>query len=488
MKTFTRRQFLSNAAVATSALAAFPSIGFSQASSPAGDIRIGIVGVGGKGADHINTFKKLPGVRIVALCDADENVLNGQCQKLRKENIEVTGVVDMRKLLDRKDIDAVVTATPNHWHSLFTVWACQAGKDVYVEKPVSHEIWEGRKMVEAARKYKRIVQPGTQSRSDPALHEAFEYLQKGNLGKIKIIRGFCYKRRASIGKVRGAQPLPAKLDYNLWCGPAPMDLLMRKNLHYDWHWVWPTGNGDIGNQGIHEMDMCRWVSGQKTLPPQILTIGGRFGYEDDATTPNTQIAIFAYDPVPIIFEVRGLPMGKAEGDEGEAMDNYKGARIGLVVECENGYFSGGGGGGSAFDNEGKRIKQFKGPGGKDHQLNFIQAVRSRKPEELNGNIEECHISSAMCHMANISYRLGQKSPVSEIKEKLSSCQFCTETFTRFENHLKANEVDLQKTQAVLGPALKMDAGTERFTGDWSREANLLIKREYREPFVIRDQV
>jgi predicted dehydrogenase len=466
--------------------AAFPRSAFSQAIGANNDIRIAIAGIRSKGADHIDTFKKLPGVRIVALCDADRDVLAAQKQKLDKESIKVDGYGDIRQMLERKDVDAIVTATPNHWHSLLTVWACQAGKDVYVEKPVSHEIWEGRKMVEAARKYNRIVQAGTQSRTDPALHEAFDYIRKGGIGKMKVIRGFCYKRRPSIGRVEDVQPIPAAVDYNLWCGPAPMSPLKRKSLHYDWHWFWETGNGDIGNQGIHEMDMCRWVSGHDELPSQVMSIGGRFGYVDDGQTPNTQIVFFDYKPVPVIFEVRGLPMAKDE--EGEAMDNYKGARVGIVVECEEGYFSGGGGGGWIFDNSGKKVKQFKGTGGKDHQQNFLDAVRSRKPGDLNAEVEKGHLSSAMCHMGNISHRLGGVKSREEIWERIQGNKELAATFERFEKHLEANKVDIKAQATTLGPVLTMDPAKEQFDKELSAQANAFIKREYREPFVIREKV
>ena len=486
MQKISRRSFVQTATWAAGSLAALPSLTFSQVAGANNDVRLAIVGIRSKGADHIAAFRQMPGVRIVALCDADQDVLNRQKQDLEKDSPKVDTYADVRRVLDRKDIDAVVTATPNHWHSLLTVWACQAGKDVYVEKPVSHEIWEGRKAVEAARKYGRIVQAGTQSRSDPALHEAFEYLRQGNLGQMKIARGFCYKRRASIGKVAGPQPIPSNVDYNLWSGPSPLVPLMRKSLHYDWHWVWPTGNGDIGNQGIHEMDMCRWATGQTSLPPRVLAIGGRFGYEDDGETANTQIAFYDYQPVPILFEVRGLPMSK--GEEGEAMDNYKAARVGIVIECENGYFSGGGGGGWVFDNTGKRIKQFKGTGGKDHQANFIQAVRSRKTGDLAADIEKGHLSSALCHLGNISFRLGQRSAPAEIRDAVQSNKNLLEAFDRFEAHLKANEVDLAKHLAALGPALSMDPAAERFVGEHSDWANMFVQRQYREPFVIRDQV
>ena len=266
-------------------------------------VRVAVVGVRSKGNHHIEMFKEVPGVRLVALCDVDETILDQRAAELAADGIQVATDVDVRRLLERKDVDAISIATPNHWHSLMAVWACQAGKDVYVEKPVSHNVWEGRKVVEAAAKYNRIVQAGTQSRSDEALIELAAYLRSGQLGKILRARGFCYKRRESIGKVDGPQPIPAGVDYDLWCGPAPLEPLRRKQLHYDWHWVWDTGNGDIGNQGIHEMDMCRWMLGEETLPRRVFSIGGRFGYVDDAETPNTQIAVFDYPSAPIIFEV-----------------------------------------------------------------------------------------------------------------------------------------------------------------------------------------
>ncbi len=486
MTPISRRVFLRGASLTVGAAAVIPQSVLAQVAGANEAIRIAVVGVGGKGADHVATFKKLPDARIVALCDADRSVLAAAKGKLEKEGIRADGYLDLRKLLERNDIDAVVTATPNHWHALVTVWSCQAGKDVYVEKPVSHEIWEGRKMIEAARKYHRIVQAGTQSRTDPALAEAFAYVRAGSLGRMKLVRGFCYKRRKSIGKVQEAQPIPATVDYNLWSGPAPTAPLMRKSLHYDWHWAWLTGNGDIGNQGIHEMDMCRWAAGQAGLPPRVACLGGRFGYVDDGETPNTQLAYFDYQPVPILFEVRGLPMAREE--EGESMDNFKGVRVGVVIECEDGYFAGGAGGGSVFDRNGKKIKQFAGPGGRDHQANFLKAVRSRKVSDLNADIEVCHLSSALCHMANISFRTGQAQRREEILERIKGQPPLAEGFGRCVEHLKANQVDISGPAATLGAALTMDAPREQFTGEFAEKANAWLKREYRKPFEIPDQV
>src|SRR5262249_43161021 len=307
----------------------------------------------------------------------------------------VTGYTDVRKLLENKDIDVVTFATPNHWHALGSIWAIQAGKDVYVEKPVSHEVWEGRQIVVGARKYNHIVQAGTQCRSSSGIAEGIQWIRDGHIGKIIRARGLCYKRRPSIGKVTGPTPIPASIDYDLWCGPALKDPLMRKRLHYDWHWVWPTGNGDLGNQGIHQMDLGRWILGQPELSPRVWSVGGRLGYEDDGTTPNTLIVFHDYKPAPLIFEVRGLPSSAESKD----MDGYHGADIGVVTDCEGGsmvisdY-----NGARIFDKSGQELKKFQAAS--SHFANFIDAVRSRKYTDLKADILEGHLSSALCHTGN----------------------------------------------------------------------------------------
>lgn len=336
-------------------------------------------------------------------------------------------------------------------------------------------------MVEAARKYNRIVQIGTQNRSDTGVMETFDYLQSGQLGKIQYARGLCYKRRESIGKIDGVGIVPPSVDYNLWCGPASMEPLKRTNLHYDWHWVWPTGNGDIGNQGIHQMDVCRWLINEKGLPKRAMGFGGRFGYIDDGETANTQVAVLEYDSAPIIFEVRGLPASKKDG---QIMDHYRGIRIGEVVQCENGYIAGGG----AYDNEGNRIRQFERTGGSGHFDNFFKAVRSRKMGDLNSDIEIGHLSTVLCHAANISYRIGQVATGQEIMDALGNHQAYLDSFFRFQEHLLMNTVDLDETPRYLGPWLTLDAENEQFVGDYSQDANMLLTRNYREPFVVPEAV
>ncbi len=252
MKRINRRSFLKNSAIAAGALA-LPAYSWGRVPGANDAIRVGIVGFGGRGKDHIEGMRSLEikNVRIVALCDVDQKVLAAGCESFSMKNERVASFGDIRKLLEQDDIDAITIATPNHWHALAALWAVQAGKDVYVEKPVCHEVWEGNQLVKAARKYKRIVQAGTQSRSSFAIKQAVEWVRAANLGRIVLARGLCYKPRTSIGKVDAPQQPPPDVDYNLWCGPAPMAPIRRKRFHYDWHWFWDYGNGDLGNQGIH---------------------------------------------------------------------------------------------------------------------------------------------------------------------------------------------------------------------------------------------
>ena len=255
-----RRSFLKTTALTAAALG-FPAVSYRRVLGANDALRVAVVGFNGRGADHIAGFLKVPGVRLAALCDCDQKVLDAAVKKLKEQGHDVKGYKDVRDVIADKDIDIISTATPNHWHSLITVWACQANKDVYVEKPVSHNVWEGRKAVEAARHYKRIVQTGTQSRSNPGLQEAVAWIRAGNLGDITLARGLCYKPRQSIGKVSGPTAVPATINYDMWCGPRAVTPLMREKLHYDWHWVFYTGNVYLGNQGIHQMDIASWVLG-----------------------------------------------------------------------------------------------------------------------------------------------------------------------------------------------------------------------------------
>ncbi len=336
-------------------------------------------------------------------------------------------------------------------------------------------------MIEAARKHNKVVQSGTQLRSDLGLREAFTWIKAGNIGKMSLVRGLCYEHRSSIGKVSKPTPIPDYINYDLWCGPAPKKPLMRRRLHGDWHWIWDTGNGDLGNQGIHQMDVCRRAAGVHTLAPRTISVGGRFVWNDDGQSPNTQVVFFDYSPVPILFEVRGMHTAKGS----RVWPHYRGVRCGNVVHCEGGYFACGEfGGGIVYDNDGKKIKDFRGRGAGDHQANFIKAVRSGKREDLNADILEGHISSALCHVGSISHRIGAETSPGRIQDELKGNSRMTDAFERMKEHLVANGVDLLKTKATLGPMLTMDIGKERFTGPHSAKANALVTKTYRKPFIV----
>jgi hypothetical protein len=321
-----------------------------------------------------------------------------------------------------------------------------------------------------------------------------DFLHSGKLGKVHVSRGLCYKTRNSIGKVKGEQSIPKTIDYDLWSGPAPVKPLMRQHLHYDWHWIWDYGNGDLGNQGIHQMDVARWGLGKNELAKGVISVGGRFGYVDDGQTANTQICVFDYGDSELIFEVRGL---KTEGFKGAKVDKAfskttlttgkeviaraKAPMVGNVFHCSEGYLVlGSYESAIAFDPNGEVIKKFGGGG--DHFGNFVQAVRNRKMEDLHADIQEGHLSSALCHLGNISYRLGKPQPFSKESKALGDDKEAYETLTRMEEHLKANSVPLDSTTYQVGRKLTIDPKTETFVND--KEADAMLTREYRKGFEV----
>ncbi len=481
MNNWTRKDFLKATLVGGSAaLIAGPGRLYAQGApavgtrgSANGDARIAVVGLNKQGASHMKTYFNLAGTRLVALCDVDSEVLAKRAQECAAQNIKVTTYSDYRKLLADPNVDAIVIATPNHHHSLMTIWALDAGKDVYVEKPLSHNVWEGRQAVEAARKStKNIVMAGTQNRSSLDIAEAIAYVRGGELGKIQWARGLCYKMRDSIGRTTGPQAVPTSINYDLWTGPAALTPPRRNSkangtIHYDWHWFWNYGGGDITNQGIHQMDVARWFLGEPGLPPSVQSVGGRFGYLDDAETPNTLISVMNYEKAPLIFEVRGLPRKAnertADGKEVKAMDAYRSSRVGVVVQCEGGYVTVSESGTVVInDNDGKKLKTLANGGNDSHRPNFVKALQSRKV--VNGLVEEAHYSSALCHLANVSYQLGAEKSDAAIVEAIKSSAVTKETYARMVDHLKANEVDVAKTPTILGPSLTIDAKQEMFTG------------------------
>jgi predicted dehydrogenase len=498
MNPITRRNFLKNSLMAGMVLGMPRIVTGAVNSSPpsrANDtIRTAVLGlgdtaavggVGGRGHQLIPRLREIPNVRIVALCDVDQTMLEREAQAFKDRGEAVALHRDLRRVLDDQSIDAVVIALPNHWHALATIWACQAGKDVYVEKPFSYNLWEGRQMVAAARKYGRMVQVGTQSRSSALLRQVFTELRAGQLGAIRYAHALVYRPRDGIGMVNTPTPVPSTVDYDLWCGPAPKAPLMRKQLHYEWHWFWATGNGEMGNNGPHVIDLCRWALGQNQPPPRALSIGGRFAFNDCGETANTHLALFDYQPAPLICEIRNVSAPKSTN----AIGKFRNQNHGILIDCENGYFAGDATGGAWFDPQGKKIKDIPDDGSSKnletaHLANFMAAVRSRQAGDLAAEALQGHFSAACCHLANTSYRLGKSSQPEAIREAIRGTPELQEAFERCQEYLHDNGVDLASTPATLGPWVTLDPKRERFIKDFAGPANKLSQRHYRKPFVV----
>ncbi len=369
-----------------------------------------------------------------------------------------------------------------------TIWACQAGKDVYVEKPCSHNVHEGRIAVETARKYSRIVQHGTQSRSDTEGDRIQAYAKSGMLGKLLISRGLCYKdngtgrnTRGNIGFEKPTHP-PAELDFDIWLGPAPKQAFHTNLVHYRWHWFWDFGNGDIGNQGVHEMDRARWAIPGATLPKSVISVGGRFGPKDQGQTASTQVSIMDFGGTQLIFEVRGLP---SKDYLGERVGNTYHFEAGTIAHKKDGLI---------FYPKGKNkpeelptlSAEFKRGPGKGHFANFIAAVRSRRVEDLNADILEGHYSAALCHLANVSYRLGEQVPFDPRTKAFGDNKDAYEALERMEDYLREHKLIMEGTKYKLGRKLAIDVKSETILGD--AEANKLLTREYRKPFAVPEKV
>lgn len=391
----TRRTFVQTSAL--SALAATRVWGSNDR------IKVAIVGVGGRGQAHIAGYAKQTDAQIYALCDVDQANLERSVAHVKKLTGESPKTFeDMRDVFADKAVDVVSMPLPNHWHALATVWACQAGKDVYIEKPACHDPYEGKQMVAAARKYGRMVQVGSQGRSATHKIKAIEMLRNGEIGKIYMAKGLCFKRRKSIGHTPD-EPIPPGVDWDKFRGPATMIPFSKNHFLYNWHWFWETGNGDIGNQGVHEMDIARWGLGVD-LPSSAVANGGKYIYDDDQQTPNTLLARFDYGDKELVFEVRGLQTG----GEGDLATDRSGNTIGNLFYGDQGWL--------ALDNSGfkvfkgdpaKLVQSEKAPGDELdlHLTNFLSAVRTRRYQDLHADVEIGVRSADLCHMANISYRL-----------------------------------------------------------------------------------
>ena len=433
-----RRHFLIGSAGALGTLSAARLSG----ASPNDTIRVACVGLRSRGKAHLGGYPKLPNVQIAAICDIDDSVLAGAAKDLAAKGLpEAKPYKDLRKLLEDKSIDVVSIATPNHHHTLQTIWAVQAGKDVYVEKPCSHNMFEAKQVVAAARKHDRIVQQGSQARSSEALQEAVKRMRDGELGDIYMARGLCFKWRDTIGKMADSA-VPEGVDYDLWLGPAPKRAFSKNRFHYNWHWNWDYGNGDLGNQGIHEVDIARWGLGVK-YPTKVTALGGHFMFDDDQETPNTLNAAYEFEEggkkKMMVFEVRHW-MSNNEA----AISDFDGPPAGLNAAPRKtgrntiGNIFYGSKGYLAIDGYAK-YQTWMGPGqepgpsgnkGGDHFANFIDAVRSRKRESLNAEIEEGAISTTLVHLANISYRLGRSIKFDAASYSCPGDEEATRMFTR----------------------------------------------------------
>ena len=390
MTGFTRRDFV-RSSVAAGAVAALP---FSKVRGANEDIRAAVVGIRGRGGGLIEEFHDLDGVRVVALCDVDGSALGKRVKEFTDRNEKVDAYEDYRRMLDDKSIDVVAIATPDHWHVPVAAHSVIAGKDVYVEKPLSHTIAEGRLLVEMARKHGRMVQHGTQARSSAGLAEGIEYLRSGKLGKVRMAKAINCQLRGPIGRVADSET-PPNVNYDLWLGPAPKRAFNRNRFHYNWHWFWDYGTGDTGNDGVHQIDIARWGLGVE-LPKAVTCSGGQLFYDDDHQTPDTQIATFEYDDVYLMYEMRlWTPYGLEGHDNGDMFYADGGTmsigRRGWQVTFKNGKAGPGGPRGST-----------------PHAANFIKAVRSRKASDLNADVEAGHHSATLCHLANISMRVGRR--------------------------------------------------------------------------------
>ena len=422
-------------------------------------IRLGIIGLGIKGGQHLQTVQTLPGVQVTALCDVDPQRLAKAKTLLEPGSGPVFASTDLRKLIERADVEAVIIATSTHWHALATVWACEAGKDVYVEKPVGRTIAEGRTVMRAARRYGRMVQTGTQLRSDSDFDEMSEYIRSGKLGKIQWMQGVSYKLRTPLE----SRPVwyPDWLDYDLYCGPSPMTPLERDKLHYDWHWRWRTGNGDLVNMGVHAIDLMRRFIGDEARPSRVISLGGRYAVADVGEPPNTQLAVWDFDGVPMMYETRNLPVKTGA----TYSDRFRGQRIGIIVQCEHGHFAGLDGG-AIFNQDGERILRMADSvdAVKAHLQNFFDCVRSRQSEDLKASPEIGHISAQFGHFGNLSYRVGQTASTKEIDQTLGDLTEVGPAVERMRTHVQQHDVDLAANPMVLGPWLELDSPRDAIRG------------------------
>ncbi len=486
MPRLSRRSFVkqSIAAGLGTSLAINTSMTFGDVRGANDTINVGVAGIHGRGGAHIDAFAKMDKVRVTQLIDPDTRLFKGRVAFVEEKGGNTPECFqDVRKALEDKTLDALAIATPNHWHSLMTIWACQAEKDVYVEKPLSHNVFEGRQAVKAARKYNRVVQHGTQQRSDQGRANEIAGIHGGGYGKLLVAKGYCCKPRWSIGFKPVSEP-PEDVDFDLWLGPAPAQPYHGNLVHYNWHWFWDTGNGDMGNQGVHQMDVALWGIKDGTLPKSVWSLGGRWvegeGYKDQGETPNMELSVFDFGEAKIVFETRGL-VGKSLTEEGKKFpSNVSNEFYTTEGMIKDGWLY--------PKNGGEKVKvegKAEITGGGTFAA-FIAAMRTRKREDNNADVEIAHHSSAICHLGNISYRLGKQVPWTTRPDALGNDKEAIESFELIKENLEGIGIDLTDMSYQLGPVLKFDPVTEKFIDN--DEANALLTREYRAPYVVGDEV
>ncbi len=471
------RRSLLGVAAAAGAVWTFPK---SAARAMANDeIRLGFVSCGGRAGEHLSAFSSVGGAKVAALCDPDAKRVADRAKNFP----DAKKFADVRELLDDQEIDAVVVATCNHWHCLASIWAMQAGKDVYVEKPLSHSQWEGDQTVAAARKYNRICQVGTQQRSDPMQAEIKKFLhEERGLGKILSCRVNRYGVRQPIGKRATPMVVDNWVDYDLWLGPAQDQPIFRDNLQYDWHWDFNTGSGEMGNWGVHVLDDARnnVFLDKVTLPKRIMGGGGRVAWNDAGNTPNVHFVYFDTGEVPTVIGLSNMTAGPGE----KGSPKHPGPGSGYIAYCEGGRFEGQRGRGAAYDTAGKKIRDFKGSSGRLHQQNFIDCVRSRDASKLNTDVEVGNYSTGWCNLANIAFRAGENYSAGAAAELSKDIPLWGSLHEEMETHMAAHGVDMSGGQVRLSGMLEFDPAKGHFTGNGAEQANSFIKREYRAPYVV----
>ena len=470
-----RRTFMASAAAAGAAFS-FPAL--SRASMANETVRMGFISCGSRANGLMRAFTGVQGVDVTALCDPDSSRVG----KARERFPKAQGYDDLRRLLDNDNVDAVVVATCNHWHCLAAIWAMQAGKDVYVEKPLSHSQWEGDQTVAAARKYERICQVGTQQRSDPMQAQIKKFLhEEKGLGKILSARVNRFGVRGPIGKRSTPLPIEKNVSYDYWLGPAQDQPIYRNKLHYDWHWDWNTGSGEMGNWGVHVLDDVRnnVFLDKVTLPKRIMGGGGRVAWDDAGNTPNVHFVHFDTGSVPVVIGLTNMTAGPNE----KKSPTHPGPNSGYIVYCEGGRLEGQRGRATAYDNNGEVVRSFKGTSGMGiHQENFIDAVRSRDVDSLNTDVEVGHHSTGWCNMANIAFRAG--SAFDKSRSLHVGLDIWDALLEEMHSHLQAHSVSPSDQAIQISTALELDPDTGRFTGEGADNANQFLKREYRKGYEV----